>query len=315
VQPKSLASAGKAAAHEHGETVVKRVSRKHDDDGHGGAWKVAFADFCLALLCLFLVLWLMASRTSERLQQVLKDAGGSMLQDGTGVSSQTATGQRGSMIERFPVPATGESPARGDSRHSSETPDSDGDRPVGRARYDSPEQLKKLKAQIDALSAEEGLQANVGGVITPQGLRLMLHDTDSRGMFERGSATPSARLQALLHKLGPVFARMDNQLVIVGHTDASPYNDKGPAAFSNWALSSYRAMAARSRLMEGGMPERSVLQVAGMADSAPLKADQPLAAVNRRIELLVLTTPQARQFQQMFGSQAPSHSLGALPVQ
>ncbi|HEX2012796.1 MAG TPA: flagellar motor protein MotB, partial [Roseateles sp.] len=112
MQPDSRASkAGKADGHH--PTVVKRVSRKAHEEAHGGAWKVAFADFCLALLCLFLVLWLLASRNSERMQVVLKSAGANLLEDGNGLTNSLASGSRGSMIERHPVPAYGETRAEG----------------------------------------------------------------------------------------------------------------------------------------------------------------------------------------------------------
>jgi chemotaxis protein MotB len=85
---------------DHHQTVVKRVSRKAHDEGHGGAWKVAFADFCLALLCLFLVLWLLASRETEAMQQVLQNAGAKMLGEGSGTSNAVAAGMKGSLICR-----------------------------------------------------------------------------------------------------------------------------------------------------------------------------------------------------------------------
>lgn len=292
----------KAGAH---QTVVKRVSRKHDDHGHSGAWKVAFADFCLALLCLFLVLWLLASRNSERLQVVMKNAGANLIDEGNGVNNSLASGSRGSLIERHPVPAHGEVPVRGTSRESSNQR-ADGAQQSPRAQLDSPADLQKLAQVVQRLSAEEGLASNVNTVVTPQGLRLMLHDTDARGMFERGSAQPSERLRGLLRKLGPVFARVQNQLLIVGHTDATQYQDKGPGAFSNWALSSHRAMAARYHLLEGGMPEDSVLQVSGMADSAPLDAAHPQAARNRRIEMMVLTQRQSSAIAAMYGMPRPN---------
>lgn len=282
------------------ETVVKRVSRKHDDHGHGGAWKVAFADFCLALLCLFLVLWLLASRNSERLQVVLKQAGANLIDEGNGVNNSLASGSRGSLIERYPVPAHGEVPAQGKSRESSNQR-AEGAMQSPRAQLDTPADLQRLAQTIERISAEEGLAGNVHSAVTPQGLRLMLHDTDARGMFERGSATPSERLRTLLRKLGPVFSKVQNQLLIVGHTDATQYQDKGPGAFSNWALSSHRAMAARYHLLEGGMPEDSVLQVSGMADSAPLDGAHPQAAVNRRIEMMVLTSRQSNAISAMYG--------------
>ena len=283
------------------QTVVKRVSRKAHDDGHGGAWKVAFADFCLALLCLFLVLWLLASRNSERMQEVLKSAGANLLEEGHGLTNSLASGSRGSMIERHPVPAHGEVPSRGESRESSNTPD-DSTVQMSRSRYETPSELRALAQLIERVSAEEGLAGNLSSAVTPQGLRLMLHDTDARGMFERGSAMPSARLQGLLRKLGPLFARIQNQLLIVGHTDASKYNVTEPGGFSNWGLSTHRAMAARLHLLEGGMREASVLQVSGMADSALLDAENPHAAINRRIELMVLTSRQSAAMAGMFGA-------------
>ncbi|MBV8036773.1 flagellar motor protein MotB [Roseateles sp.] len=293
-------------------TVVKRVSRKSHDDGHGGAWKVAFADFCLALLCLFLVMWLLASRNSERMQVVLKSAGANLLDEGNGMTNSLASGSRGSMIERHPVPAYGEAPAQGQSHYSQKTIDSPGPAaPGSRASYERPAELAALARVIERVSADEGLGGNLRMAVTPQGLRVMLHDTDSSGMFERGSAAPSPRFKALLQKLGPVFAQMRNQLLIVGHTDASQYVDRGPSAFSNWALSTHRAMSARLHLLEGGMPESSVMQVSGMADSAPLDPDDRYAAVNRRIELMILTPRQTQQLSQMFG--APAQSVPLAP--
>ncbi|WP_238139309.1 flagellar motor protein MotB [Roseateles aquatilis] len=295
MQPE-LVSGGRAARGDHHQTVVKRVSRRADDEGHGGAWKVAFADFCLALLCLFLVLWLLASRNSERMQVVLQNAGANLIEDGQGLTNSLAAGSRGSMIERHPVPARSEDPSAGDPQRGGAA-----DARIGRPSLDSPEQLQALAHRIAGLAAEEGLQGHLRSAVTPQGLRLQLHDTEASGMFERGSAQPSPRLRALLRKLGPLLAEIRNQLLIVGHTDATTYQDRGPGAFTNWALSSHRAMAARHELLAGGMPESSVLQVSGMADAAPLDARAPTAAINRRIELMLLTSAQARTIAGMYG--------------
>ena len=91
----------------HEQTIVKRGGGKHKHDDHGGAWKVAFADFCLALMCLFLVLWLMAVRNQESLEHVLTQADGSKTDVGKGVMPEQVGGPRGSLIERFPMPRTG----------------------------------------------------------------------------------------------------------------------------------------------------------------------------------------------------------------
>lgn len=294
VPPELLAIKGGRAGGGH-ETVVKRVSRREEGDEHGGAWKVAFADFCLALLCLFLVLWLLASRNAERMQVVLNNAGSNMLDDGQGTTNTLSSGSKGSMIERHPVPARSEEPSAGDpNRGSSEARRQ-------KPSLDSPEQLHELARRITGLATEEGLEGHLRTAVTPQGLRLQLHDTEASGMFERGSAQPGVRLKALLHRLGPLLAEVRNQLLIVGHTDSTAYQDHGPGAFTNWALSSHRAMAARHELMSGGMPESSVLQVVGMADAAPLDAQHPTAAANRRIELMLLTSAQSQSITGMYG--------------
>jgi chemotaxis protein MotB len=154
------------------------------------------------------------------------------------------------------------------------------------------------------MSADACLSSNLQTVITAYGLRVMLHDTDKQGMFESGSAVPSARFAGVLHKMGPLFAAMANQMLIVGHTDSQAYADRSATAFSNWNLSSNRAMAARGLLIEGGMASDGILQVVGMADRAPIDTRNVRAGVNRRIELLILTAGQADSIAAMFGTPA-----------
>lgn len=282
----------------HDQTVVKRGGGKHKHDDHGGAWKVAFADFCLALMCLFLVLWLMAARNFESLEQILTEADGAKTDQGKGVMPQQVGGPRGSLIERFPMPKTGSSDTEGASKAAGEPNPQVQQQKV---KYDSPNDLAALSKALTKMSADFGLTSNLESIVTPYGLRVMLHDTDRQGMFVRGSAVPTDKFRALLRKMGPLFAQMENQMLIVGHTDSLQYADTSFAAFSNWTLSSNRAMSARSQLLAGGMNAESVLQVVGMADRAPLDTKRADAGVNRRIELLVLTTAQAKTIASMFG--------------
>jgi len=284
------------------ETVVKRSSRKHEDEAHGGAWKVAFADFSLALMCLFLVLWVLAARNAERLEQILKSPGGNPVDEGQSFRPEPAGGPRGSLIERNVVQRKGDATARGVGTGAGgiENPDPVRD-PSFRMRYESPAELLALSKVLAQLSAEAGLAQNLQTLITPAGLRVLLHDTEHQGMFERGSAVPDERFVGLLRKMGPLFARMENQMVIVGHTDSVPYAGHGAGAYSNWQLSSNRAMAARAQLLEGGMAADGILQVVGMADRAPIDGADATAAANRRIELLVLTDSQARNIAAMYG--------------
>jgi chemotaxis protein MotB len=289
-----------ATKNNHEEAIVKRVSGKHDDEGHGGAWKVAFADFCLALMCLFLVLWVMAARDKEELQEVVKSA--SMLGDATGKKIESVGGgPRGSLIDRNPLPP-GE---QGSSTNGS----TDGKSVISKPQLQTPEDLNELAQVIMQMSDDAGMTSNLQTVITPYGLRIMLHDTDKVGMFERGSAYLNERFKKLLRKMGPIFEKIENQVLIVGHTDSLQFANHDESIFSNWSLSTERAMAARIQLIAGGMRGASVLQVVGMADRAPLDKDDPTAGVNRRIELLVLTPGQAAAISKMFGMPDKSEPL------
>lgn len=277
------------------EAVIRRGGRKHAEDDHGGAWKVAFADFCLALMALFLVLWLMAAREQQSLQAIVREMAGSF-SDADGNKPTVGGGPRGSLIERFAMPHHGETASPGDPAAGP------------RMRYDSPEELAALSRLLAAMSADAGLSSNLQAVVTPFGLRVMLHDTERQGMFMLGSATPTERFAKLLRKMGPLFARMENQMLMVGHTDSLKYaND--PNGQANWSLSTSRAMAARAQLLEGGMRTESVLQVVGMADRSPLEPSKPTAAANRRIELLILTRKQADRVAAMFGMHEKGESL------
>ncbi len=279
----------------HEQAIIKRAGRKHDHDDHGGAWKVAFADFCLALLCLFLVLWLMAAREQQAMKEIMLESKGGKQSDGAGVLPEQKGGPRGSLIERHPMPRNGSGNSSSEGRQMG----------AGQAQqkvsYQSPEDLAKLAKELTKLSAEAGLTSNLQAVVTPYGLRVMLHDTDRQGMFVRGSAIPTGRFRKLLRDMGPLFAQMENQMLIVGHTDSVQYAVTDNESFSNWTLSSNRAMSARANLLAGGMNAESVLQVVGMADRAPVDAKNATAGVNRRIELLVLTRGQANGVAAMFG--------------
>lgn len=277
---------------QHEQAVIKRRGRKHDDDGHGsGAWKVAFADFCLALLSLFLVLWLMAAREQQHMREIMKEAGSKHDEgQGIGITFEPKGGPRGSLIDTNPL----------HEKTNKETP------PV---RYESPSDLAALSRALTKMSAEAGLTSNLQALVTPYGLRVMLHDTDREGMFLRGSSAPSQKFRLLLRKMGPLFAQMENQMLIVGHTDSLQYADKGFGGFSNWTLSANRAMAARTELLAGTMHPESVLQVVGMADRAPLDTKDAAAGINRRIELLILTQAQAASIASMFGMNGNSEAL------
>jgi chemotaxis protein MotB len=313
----------KADKHDkHEAVVVKRGGKGGHDDGHGGAWKVAFADFCLALMCLFLVLWLMAARKQDNIQQIMRAPGGSLMDEGSGLKPDSMGGPRGSLMEREPMPHYGETQAT-DTLVTQADPGPKAASAAGsgagaasaaspaKHQYESRNDLLTLAQVLERMSVDAGLSSNLQSVLTTYGLRVMVHDTDKLGMFERGSAVPTERFRHLLQKMGPLFAGMSNQMLIVGHTDAVQYADKRSNAFSNWTLSSNRAMVSRALLTDGGMPASSILQVVGMADRAPIDAKDPTAGINRRIEMLILTSDQARVVSAMYGAPGEVQPLGA----
>lgn len=285
----------------HEETIIKRGAARQQDDEHGGAWKVAFADFCMALMALFLVLWLIAARDASQAKKLVRDNMANGLIEGTGGKPQVTTSPSGSLIERFQLPrANGGSQGPGAGSKTA---------PTVRTKYESATELAALAHALEQMSADAGLSSNLAAVITPDGLRVMLHDTDHQGMFVRGSPLPTDKFAKLLRAMAPLFESMENQMLIVGHTDSLQYAYKGPNGYSNWSLSVNRALAARGELLTGGMRPESVLQLVGMADKAPIDSDHPDAPVNRRIELLILTSKQAASMTAMFGNPASSEAL------
>jgi chemotaxis protein MotB len=303
----------KPDAKQNDATVVKRAGARHDEEEHGGAWKVAFADFCLALLCLFLVLWLMAARQTESLQEVLRSYGGSLIDEGSGHMAESMGGPRGSLIDRLPLPVNGDTQAEQRVRANSAKIIEEDDQGIhlSKTRLETRADLQELADVLERLGDRAGLAGHVQTVVTPYGLRVMLHDTEKQGMFQLGSSVPSTAFRDLLRKMGPLFAQSENQMLVVGHTDSLQYAGGELAGFSNWTLSMNRAMAARTELMAGGMSARSVIQVVGMADRALLDASNSRAAANRRIELLILAPSQAKAIADMFG--APETTTPLLP--
>jgi chemotaxis protein MotB len=289
----------KGADKHHEATIVKRGGGRHDDTEHGGAWKVAFADFCMALMALFLVLWLIAAREAQTAKNIVRDNMNNGLIEGSGGKPEIAGSPSGSLIERFQLPR---------SNGGSAGPDAGSRSPI-RTKYESASELAALARALQQMSVDAGLASNLATVVTPQGLRVMLHDTERQGMFVRGSPLPTGRFAQLLRTMAPLFEKMENQMLVVGHTDSLQYAYKGPNGYSNWSLSANRALAARGELLAGGMRGDTILQVVGMADRAPLEAGKADAAVNRRIELLILTGAQAAGVTAMFGTPGPTESL------
>jgi len=169
----------------------------------------------------------------------------------------------------------------------------------GKTRYGSPEQMHELAELMKALAEEVDALANIEVQVVPQGLRVLIKDDQQRFMFQRGSAVLNPHFQRLLTGLSAVLAKVDNKLIISGHTDATPYRHK--AGYNNWNLSGDRALRARNVMVDGGLPAAGVLQVTAQADVMPLRPDEPENGANRRIEILLLTSKAEKLYRELFG--------------
>jgi len=227
--------------------IVKKVAGHGGH--HGGAWKVAYADFVTAMMALFIVLWLLNS------DQKVKKAVAGYFQDPTGYGKQMGSGQAGS----------GESMAVGRNEMESL-----GKR-LSDAMKDIPE-FQKVKEQVQI-------------TVTGEGLRVELLETEQGMFFQSGSAKPSQEGESLLLLLAKEMGKLPNDLVLEGHTDARPF--AGGAAYTNWELSGDRANAARRLMESSGLRPGQVVQVRGFADRKLRKADNPDDASNRRISVIV----------------------------
>ncbi len=226
--------------------IKKKVSH---GGHHGGAWKVAYADFVTAMMALFIVLWLMNS--SKQIQEAV----GGYFKDPTGTAKQVGSDQVGA-AENFVV------------------------------SKDNMEQLKEqLQKAIKEVPKFDLLKNHIDMTVTNEGLRIELSESATGTFFESGKAKISEGGEGLLIVLAEELGKLPNKLAIEGHTDSKKYAEG--SNYGNWELSSDRANAARRLLQEHGIRLDQVTQVRGFADQRLRKKDDPLDPANRRISLIV----------------------------
>ena len=270
------------------EIIIKRRSKKGHGDEHGGAWKVAFADFTLAMMALFMVLWIIQPQMNQTNPSYGEMESNPLVDGGAGIFDGTST----SPLELDGVPVR---PPQADDTDRKE---GKGDQ-EGSHNYGSTEELKKLAELMREVASEVDALANLEVDVVPQGLRILIKDDQQRFMFQRGSATLNPHFQKLLGVLAGVLAKVDNKLIISGHTDATPYRQK--KGYNNWNLSGDRALRARNALVDSGLGEGSVLQVTAQADVMPLHPEDPQSGANRRVEILLLTASAEALYKELFG--------------
>ncbi|HAK91051.1 flagellar motor protein MotB [Massilia timonae] len=266
--------------------VVKRI-KKVAGGHHGGAWKIAYADFVTAMMAFFLLMWLLGSTAkgdlvgiAEYFKTPLKVAmaGGS----GSGDSSSVIKGG-GEDLTR-----TQGQVKRGDSVPEKKTYDLQAAK-AALAREEG-QRLQMLKARIEsAIEVNPMLKKYQNQLlldITSEGLRIQIVDEKNRPMFALAKAELQPYTKEILHIIGMVLNEVPNKIGISGHTDSTPYYSD--AGYSNWELSADRANASRREMVLGGLQDDKVLRVVGLASAAHLDAKDPFNPVNRRISIIVM---------------------------
>jgi chemotaxis protein MotB len=274
----------------HRVVVRRKKARGGGGAHHGGSWKIAYADFITAMMAFFLVMWLLSIVPKEELKGIA---------DYFRMPLRVAiVGGPSNSAETSAIPGGGRDPIRddGDVRRAN------GQRLEAQSEADRRDQrrLEDLKKKLEALIQSNPILRNFRPQlildITTEGLRIQIVDNQNRPMFATGRADVQPYMRDILRELGPVLNDLPNKISVSGHTDAVQYA-RGEKAYSNWELSADRANASRQELVAGGMSEGKVLRVMGLASSMSLVKDDPYAAVNRRISLIVLNMRTQRRIE------------------
>ena len=274
--------------------IVKRV-KKHRGGHHGGAWKIAYADFVTAMMAFFLLMWLLGSVTRGDLKGIadyfntpLKVAmfGGS----GSGDSASLIKGGGRDLTRQEGQVKFGEKP---DLKKSYDLKGSQSDLKGAQAELERIEaaRLKGLKERIEGLiEANQRLKPFKNQLlmdITTEGLRIQIVDEKNRPMFALSKAELQPYTKEILLEIGRVLNDVPHKISLSGHTDATPYST-GDRGYSNWELSADRANASRRALIAGGMEENKILRVVGLSSAVLMDKENPYNPINRRISIIVM---------------------------
>ena len=275
--------------------IVKRISRKAEGH-HGGSWKIAFADFAIAMMAFFLVMWLVTVATPEQLKLVSAyfkdpinfdggsphpiDLGGSPTPAPQRTLNELETGQQ-------PLPEPAEQPESIEQLEPMMSTPPEVDEPPDKMELRELDLLlQELQNKIDTEPVLQRFRDQILMEFTLEGLRIQIVDAENRPMFASGSPELQPYFEEILLTLTDTIAKVPKKISISGHTDARPY--VGRRDYGNWELSTQRANAARRTLLTAGYPEQQVARVVGYADAALFDASEPLNPINRRIEIVVM---------------------------
>jgi chemotaxis protein MotB len=282
--------------------IVKRP-KKPGNAHHGGAWKVAYADFVTAMMAFFMVMWLIAAVSKEQRAAIFdyfknpsmqqgKSPRASMGQMGPGGASTSVINLRGALDARKSASAL--STGLGTPRDTPSTIDKaapDVDEAKRIASEAERKKLESLMAQLrEAIDHSQALRPFKDQLlldITPEGLRIQIVDAQNRPMFDLGSAKLKDYTGTILHELAPYLNSVPNRISLSGHTDTTTYVSM--AGYTNWDLSADRANAARRALEGGGLASDKVSRVVGLSSSVLFDKQNSRNPINRRISIIVMT--------------------------
>jgi len=271
--------------------VIRRV-KKQAHGHHGGAWKVAYADFVTAMMAFFLVMWLIGAGTREQRAAISEYFKNPSMTKGTATMAPEGRmgpgGASNAMIKlggAMDMPHGPGKDSKGAAAASTDPKEIEKEaRKQERARLE--DLMQQLQAAIEKSQALAPFKDQLLLDITPEGLRIQIVDKQNRPMFDLGSAALRPYTTAILQELAGFINRVPNRISLSGHTDDAPYTSD--QHYSNWELSADRANAARRALLSGGLTEDKIARVVGLAASVPFDRTNPGDAVNRRISIIVM---------------------------
>ncbi|TPE59003.1 flagellar motor protein [Sandaracinobacter neustonicus] len=268
------------------EVLIKKVKVGGHDTHHGGAWKVAYADFVTAMMAFFLLMWLLGATNEDQRKGIADYFAPTVME------SEKSGGSNGFMQGRSLEDPDGVAPHQRRAGMQPVAPYQAANGARAPARSDDG-QLRKVESEIrKRLERDPGLKALVGQIRfshTPEGLRIELVDKADYSMFGSGGTAMDPRARRLLAAVAETIDGLPNKIAIRGHTDAQPFSGatRG-AAENNWTLSAGRAEATRAALAASGVPEERFSRLEGVADTEPFNPDNPFDPRNRRMSITLL---------------------------
>jgi chemotaxis protein MotB len=285
--------------------IIKKI-KKGGHAHHGGAWKLAYADFVTAMMAFFLLMWLLGTTTEPERKGIAE-----YFQDPFKSSEEERgydVGDRTSIIQAGGSDLTSQNQGQVDKGAVEKPKDLTPEEIEQKAEDIEKEKLenlkKKIQDKIDATPELTEYKDQIKLEITPEGLRILIVDAQNRPMYKLASAEAEPQIKLILKALAPVINEMPNRISVNGHTDARPFppNQK---RYTNWELSSDRANAARYELVQGGLAEEKFLRVIGLSSSVPYSADtEPLNPINRRISIIVMNKKTEQEILNNVGEKA-----------